>query len=126
MRDIASNFGADLGLAPAVHASATTGPSVDLLGFESAAFVVTTGAIAGSGDFGVKLQESDDGEDYADVAAAQVDSSAPVTLEAESTYKLGYRGFKRHARLALTKASGTSIAASAVVIKGNARSRPVA
>lgn len=128
MRDLYSNIGEVLALAPAVHSAAAFGPAIDLLGFESAAFAVTTGAIVGDGDFGVKLQESDTGEseDFADVAAAQVDSNAPATLAENSAFKLGYRGFKRHVRLALTKASGTSIAASAVAIKGNARAVPVA
>lgn len=128
MRDISNNIGVELALAPAVHSAAAFGPAIDLLGFESAAFAVTTGAIAGDGDFGVKVQESDTGEseDFEDAPAEHVDSTAPDTLEASSTYKLGYRGWKRHVRLALTKAGGTSIAASAVAIKGNAHLRPVA
>ena len=52
------------------------------------------------------------------------DSNAPATLAAASTYKLGYRGFKRYVRLALTKAGGTSIAAGAVAVLGHAQNRP--
>jgi len=129
MRDLSNNIGAELALAPAVYNDdVTVGPVIDLLGFESAAFVVTTGAIAGDGDFGVKLQESDTttSGDFTDVAAAHVDSNAPATLDADSAYKLGYRGFKRYVRLALTKAGGTSIAAGAVAVLGDAQKRPVA
>jgi hypothetical protein len=128
MRDQMANLGNSLALASAVQSAATQGPAIDLLGFESVTFLVATGAIASSGDFGVKLQESDTSvaEDFTDVAAAQVKGNAPATLEASSAYKLGYTGFRRYVRLALTKAGGTSIAAGAVAVKGHAHARPVA
>ncbi|MFK8250656.1 hypothetical protein [Ancylobacter terrae] len=127
MRDIYSNIGTVLALAPAVQSAATEGPAIDTLGFNAVAILVNTGAIVSSGDFGVKLQESDTttSGDFTDVAAASVSSNAPATLAASSTYKLGYRGFKRYVRLALTKAGGTSIALGAVAVKGEAASRPV-
>ena len=117
MRDLYSNIAAMPALAPAVQAAAGNGLSIDTLGAGRLAFVVNTGAIAGSGDFGVKLQESDTGTSgWTDVAATQVDSTAPATLAADSAYRLGYRGWKRYVRLALTKASGTSIAAGATAV----------
>jgi hypothetical protein len=128
MRDLYSNIGAVSALVPSVKSASVDGAAVDTKGFNSAAFVVNTGAIVSAGDFGAKLQESDtttDG-DFADVAADQVDTNAPVTLEASSTYKLGYRGFKRYARVVLTKAGGTSIAAGAVAVLGNPADAPVA
>lgn len=127
MRDLYSNFGPVPALAPAVQAAATTGAAIDTKGFGSVAFVVNTGAIVSDGDFGVKLQESDTttSGDFADVAAEVVDSNAPATLAAASAYKLGYRGFKRYVRVALTKTGGTSIAAGAVAVLGQAQSRPV-
>lgn len=127
MRDIYSNIGAVLALVPAVKTAAGDGVAIDTHGFGSVAFVVNTGVIAGAGDFGVKLQESDaSGSGFADVAADQVDSNAPATLAASSAYKLGYRGFKRYARISLTTAGGTSIAAGAVAVLGDAQKRPVA
>lgn len=126
MRDLYSNIGAVLAIAPAVQSAAADGVAVDLLGFDSVAFAVNTGAVAGSGDFGVKVQESDNGADFTDAAAAVVDTNAPATLAASTSYKLGYRGFKRYVRLGLTKAGGTSIALGAVAIKGNPRLAPVA
>lgn len=127
MRDLAPNIGARLALAPAVQTAAATGPAVDTRGFGAAAFLVSTGAIAGSGDFGVKLQESDTDQagDFTDAAAAVVTSDAPATLSASAAYRLGYRGHKRFVRLALTRTGGTSIAVGAVAVLGNARSRPV-
>jgi hypothetical protein len=127
MRDLYSNLGARLGLAAAVQSASVEGPAIDLQGFESAAFVISTGAIAGSGDFSAKLQESDtSGGTYTDVAEDQVDSDAPETLAASSAYRLGYRGHKRFVRLALVKAGGTSIAAGATAVLGGAHTRPVA
>ena len=126
MRDLFNNIGARQALAPAVQAAAVDGPAIDTLGFGSIAFVVNTGAIVGSGDFGVKVQESDDaGSGFADVSAGSFQTNAPATLAAYSTYRLGYIGNKRYVRLALTKAGGTSIAAGAVAILGGARDRPV-
>lgn len=118
MRDLYHNLAAELALAPAVQADAIAGPAIHLVGSERVAVVVSTGAFAGSGNFGAKLQESDiaDSGGFADVPVDLVDSDAPATLAASSTYKLGYRGYKPYVRLALTKASGTSIAAGAVAV----------
>lgn len=117
MRDLYSNIAALPALAPAVQTAAAQGPAIDMKGAGRVTFVVNTGAVAGAGDFGVKLQESDTGTSgWADVAASQVDSSAPVTLAADSAYRLGYRGWKRFVRLSLTRAGGTSIAAGATAI----------
>lgn len=117
MRDLYSNIAAIPALAPAVQSAAANGASIDTLGAGRLAFVVNTGAVTSAGDFGVKLQESDTGTSgWTDVAADQVDSTAPATLAADSAYRLGYRGWKRYVRLALTKAGGTSIAAGAVAV----------
>ncbi|WP_253944205.1 hypothetical protein [Pseudogemmobacter hezensis] len=126
MRDLFSDIGTVLALAPAVQTAAVTGPAIDLKGVGRVAFALTTGAVAGSGDFGVTLQESDDGATgWADVAADQVQSNAPETLAASATVKLGYLGWKRFVRLSLTKEGGTSIAAGAVAILGSTADRPV-
>lgn len=127
MRDIVHNIGAVQALAPQVLAATATGDALDLKGFESAAFVVNTGAIVGAGDFTAKVQDSDTATsgDFADVVAAQLQGAFPASLAASSVYKVGYAGFKRYVRLVVTKNSGTSIAASAALIKGNAAQRPV-
>lgn len=127
MRDLYSNIGAVLALSPAVKAAAGEGPAIDTYGFNRVAIIVNTGAVAGDGDFGLKLQESNSAtpETFTDADAAMVDSNAPTTLEANAAYKLGYTGFKRYVRIALTKAGGTSIAAGAVAILSDASRRPV-
>lgn len=127
-RDLHSHIGATLALSPAVQAATIKGNAVDLLGFDSAELIINTGAIAGAGDFSAKLQESDTttDSDFADVGADHLLGSLPPSLTADGTFKLGYVGSKRYARVVLTKNSGTSIAASAVVVKGNAHIEPVA
>ncbi len=127
-KDIYSNTGLALALAPAVQAAAVNGSAVDLKDFASALVVVNTGAIVGAGDFGVKLQHSDTSTsgDFIDVPAEDVKGNAPATLAADSSYKLGYIGSKRFIRVSLTKTGGTSIAAGAVIIKGRPNIAPVA
>jgi hypothetical protein len=127
MRDLYNNVSTKSALSPAVQAASVDGLAIDTLNFNSLAFVVTTGAIASAGAFSAKLQESDaSGSGFADVAAGQFDSNAPATLLADSTVKLGYRGFKRFARVVLTKAGGTSIAAGAIAILDRSAQSPVA
>ena len=128
MRDLYSNIKAVAALAPSVKSASVDGAVVDLKGANRAAFVLNTGAIVSSGDFSTKLQESDTTTpgDFSDVAATQVDTDAPATLVAASTYRLGYRGNKRYARIVLTKAGGTSIAAGCVAILSDLHQRPEA
>lgn len=128
MRDISQKIGVVQAVAPAVLSATTTSNPIDLRGFESAAIVVNTGAIAGAGDFTAKLQESDTttGGDFTDVAPGDLIGAFPVSLGENATAKVGYVGHKRYARVVLTKNGGTSIAAGAVVVKGNAFERPVA
>jgi len=128
MRDLASNLSTTQTLAPVDYAATTKGAAVDLKGFNSAAVIINTGAITGAGAYSVALQESDtttDG-DFAAVEGKYLVGSLPATLAAASAYKQGYIGHKRYVRAVITKASGTSIVASAVVVKGDAASRPVA
>lgn len=128
MRDLVNNIGTVAALAPAVLTATATGAALDLIGFGSAAVVINTGAIASAGDFTAKLQESDTttSGDFTDVAAGHIEGSFPTSLEESAVVKVGYKGFKRYIRLVVTKNGGTSIAASAVLIKGHAAERPVA
>lgn len=126
MRDIASNLKFITALSPAVQAATVNGVAVDTLGYGSCAFVLNTGAIVGAGDFGAKVQESDvSGSGYTDVAAGDLVGSFDATAAADATDKVSYIGHKRYARLVLTKTGGTSIAAGAVAVLGNAASQPV-
>ena len=117
-------------LAPAVIAAAVAGSAVDLASFDSALFAINTGAVVGSGDFGVKLQESDTttDADFTDVAPADQLGTIPATLAANSAYRLGYIGSKRkrYVRAVVTKAGGTSIALGVVAVLGFPAIAPVA
>ncbi len=128
MRTLHSNIGAVAMIAPVVHTGNNTAGAVDLLGFESACLVVNTGAIDGAGAFSIKLQESDEtaGGTFADVATEHLQGDVPSPLEADSVYRLGYIGNKRYLRSVLTRASGTSIALGAVLVKGHPAEAPVA
>jgi len=127
MKDIHSGLGVAQGAVPAVLSATATDTGVDLQGFNSALVIVATGAIAASGDFTTKLQESDvEGSGYTDVAATDLLGSFPASLEASSVAKVGYVGAKRYIRTVTTKNSGTSIAAAIVIVKGHPSDAPVA
>lgn len=125
-RDNYNNIGVSVAIAAAVLTVTTTSAGIDLAGFESATAVINTGAIAGSGNFTPKLQESSDNATFADVAAADLIGTFPAVLAASSIYKVGYKGAKRYIRLVLTLNSGTSITAAADIIKGHPKSAPAA
>lgn len=129
MRDLANNIGLALALSPAVQAATIKGNAIDTQGFGSLAFLINTGAIASAGDFTVKVQESDtttDGDFTDAVAADLTGNTLPASLAADSSYKVGYVGNKRYARIVATKNSGTSVAIGAMAVKGNAAEKPVA
>lgn len=116
LRDLYSNLSGALALAPAVYSASADGSTVDLIGARGVVFSIATGAIVGAGAFSVKVQESADGVTWADAPAARVQSNAPAALAASSSYRVGYVGKLRYARLQLIKASGTSIAAAASAV----------
>ena len=128
MKDTYSDFGVAQTLAPVAHAATLAGSAVDLQGYNSATLVVNTGAIASAGLYDIRLQESatTTNEDFTDVAAADLLGALPAGLAAASVYKQGYVGSKRYIRALITKQSGTSIVAGAVVIRGHANDAPVA
>lgn len=128
MKDGISGLGLAQTLAPAVVTANGNGTAVDLQGFNSATLVVNTGAIAGDGLYAVKLQESDTttSGDFTDVGAGDLLGGLPDALDANSVYKQGYKGTKRYVRAVITKTSGTSIAAGAVILRGHPYDAPVA
>ena len=126
MHDIHSIAKAVPAIVPAVKTAAGEGSSIDVQGFGSLLFVINTGAIAGDGDFGVVVQDSANGSEWANVDDVDVQGAIPATLAATNAYRVGYTGSKRYVRLALTKAGGTSIALGAVAILGHPAVAPVA
>lgn len=128
MKDFISGIGLVASLVPAVVAATTKGTHADLQGFNAATLIVNTGAIAGDGLYDIKLQESDtttDG-DFTDVAPGDLLGALPSGLAASTVYKQGYKGTKRYIRAVITKQSGTSIAAGAVILRGHPYDAPAA
>jgi len=128
MKDGISGIGVVATLAPVDYAATTKGTAIDLQGFNSATLIVNSGAITSAGLYDVKLQESDtttDG-DFTDVVAGDLLGDLPDALAATSVYKQGYKGSKRYIRAVITKQSGTSIVAGAVVVRGHPSDAPVA
>lgn len=122
MSDLKNNIAAVLALSPAVHsATKADAPIIDLQGAGSATVIVNTGAIAGSGDYTISLRHGDAADLSGDAAASGDDllGAFPATLAADTSYAVGYRGGKRYVRVVITKNSGTSIAAGAVIVKGH-------
>ena len=122
MSDLKNNITAVLALSPAVHSATKADASIiDLQGAGSATVVINTGAIVGAGDYTVSLRHGDAADLTGDAAASGDDllGAFPATLAADSSYAVGYRGGKRYVRVVITKNSGTSIAAGAVIIKGH-------
>lgn len=128
MKDGVSGISLTASLVPAVVTATTKGSHADLQGFRSATLIINTGAIAGDGLYVMSMQESDtttDG-DFTDVAAGDMLGSFPDSLAASSVYRIGYTGTKRYIRAVITKTSGTSIAAGAVILCGAPAIAPVA
>lgn len=87
-------------------------------GSGSVAFVFNVGAVASSGIFAIKLQESDtttDG-DFTDVAAGGY-STALVATVAATKQETSYLGNKRYVRPVLTYTSGTSVVIGVTAIE---------
>lgn len=107
-------------IASGSKSDAADGIEVDRKGSQGILFAINVGAVTGSGDFSVKVQESDaSGSGYADASADDVISGVPATLAANSAYQVEYIGKKRFVRLAITKVGGTSIQLGAVAILGH-------
>lgn len=128
-KDIYSNFKAAQSVVPGVNSTTPiAGTAIDTAGFESAAMVVSVGAIAASGNVTLKMQHSDTttSGDFVDVPAAQLQGAIPAALVASTVYKQGYLGAKRYLRANGVLNSGTSVAYGVDFVLGNARSAPVA
>ena len=128
MKDTHNTMSPASTLAPAVYAATTKGSTVDLQGFGSAELVVNSGAIAGDGLYDVAIQHSDtttDG-DFIAVPEKYLIGDLPAALAEASTVRQGYVGGKRYVRAVITKQSGTSVAASAVIVRGHPSIAPTA
>ncbi|PDT67589.1 hypothetical protein [Bradyrhizobium sp. C9] len=125
LRDHSQNLGFAQTIAPATLSATTTGNSVDTLGYESAALVISTGAIINAAAFAAKLQDSADGTNFADVPASLLVGALPAALAANTVVKQGYLGGNRYLRAVLTLSGGTSLAVAATIVLGSPKVAPV-
>jgi hypothetical protein len=123
-RDLVSNVAVRESVRPAANTN-TTGETVDLRGFRSAAALITVGAISASGNITPRLEHSVDGStNWETVAAADLIGAFPAALVANTTYKVGYRGPRRYVRLAGTLNSGTNVTWAGVIVLGDPNQAP--
>ena len=122
MSDLKNNIGVVNALSPAVQSATKSDAAIiDLQGAGSACVVINTGAIVSAGDYTISLSHGDASDLSGATTAAGDDllGSFPASLAADSAYCVGYRGGKRYVRVVITKNGGTSIAAGAVIVKGD-------
>lgn len=118
-------------LVPDQYTAAANGTGVDLLGYESAAVEILTGAFGGTTPTATaKVQESSDDSTYTDVADSDLigatGNTSGFALAASSVKTVSYIGSKRYVRFIISAVGGTSpvIRASASVVRGHARRKP--
>lgn len=144
MRDLLNDLQFKVALAPVASAADNTAwvsAIIDRQGYDSAGFVILTGALPDADATFTVLVEDGDASNLSD-AAAVVDgdligqdptsatapeAQAGFTFAADnSVRKIGYRGTKRYLRLTITPANNASASLyAAVAVLGNAEQKPV-
>lgn len=113
------------------------GDWIDMQGFESLTFVVSTGAVTDAGTasgFAFTVEEGDDTTDAGATAVADADligveSDLTVTDDADDSVivgSIGYRGGKRYVRMTALGTTGTDADVNVVAIKGHGASQGTA
>jgi len=126
-RDLHNNIAIAESVRPQVISStAVTGEPVDTLGSDCIECVVSVGAVVGTNDDGsIEIQESDVlGSGYTAVAAADLLGTEPTDLVPNTTYNVGYIGTKRYVKAVASRGTETSVAVSAVFVKGDLAIKP--
>ncbi len=109
-----------------VTADAAKDVGVDIINYDSAAFLVQAGAIVAAGLVLPVAQECDTlAGVYTDVAAADLDG-AFVNATANGVQKVGYKGTKRFLAIRMDYVSGTSVALAGSIVAGDPHVREVA
>ncbi len=110
---------------PATAAGTTNvnGSTVDLQGFDSVSFIVCFGTLTGGAVSGLKLQESDDGSTWADLAGtalAIADTDDNKSLRADLVQPR-----KRYARVVVTRGTANAVIDIGLAILRGAMKAPV-
>lgn len=126
LKDILSNVDARESLRPAAHGGTNVdGQTVDLRGCDSNVIVASVGAAAGAdSDTVFAVLESDEAATGFTVADADDVRDLPVAIEADSFYQFSYVGAKRYIRVRVVTGGATTVAASAMVVKGDLHRAP--
>jgi hypothetical protein len=123
MRDLKSNISVVNSILPQSLTAAANGTGVDLQGADRSVVIFHAGATGGTTpSFTFAVQESDDNSTFADVAAADLQGTAPVVTTTNSGMTVvGYVGAKRYIRAIAKTVTGTSptLLASACVVKSS-------
>lgn len=128
-KDLFNNLVIAKAINPASITATTTPISVDRQGFGSVLAVVQTGAmttVSDSNFFELTLVESDDGITFTDVADTDVIGSnvnlivkCDASGDANSTFKLGYKGAKRYVSVLATETGTSVIVVGASIVLGD-------
>lgn len=119
----------ELSLEPAALITTdATGTSVDLSGYEGAAFVLSVGVIT-DGTHTIEYQESDNDSTFTAIAAADLVGDAEQVLVAandQAVFVTDYVGDSRYVQVAtvVTDSPGTGGYYTAMVMKRRARHKP--
>lgn len=130
----------EFGLALSATLSGTTkaeGDWIDMQGFESLTFTVSTGTVTDAGTasgFSFQVEEGDDTTDAGATAVADADligleSALTVTDDTDDNVfvgSIGYRGSKRYVRMTAVGTTGTNAVVTAHAIKGHGTSQGTA
>ena len=112
-------------LAPAARTATANGTGVDLQNFHSATIAFVVGTIT-DGTHTPTIQESSDNSTFTDVAAGDLIGTL-AALATNTNQRVGYKGSLRYIRAVSTVAGATTGGVySAVVLRGDARKKPVA
>tara|TARA_R110002072_G_scaffold100778_3_gene222012 strand:- start:2645 stop:3085 length:441 start_codon:yes stop_codon:yes gene_type:complete len=143
MKDIHSDMNVATLIGTAALSADNTPAAVDGQGYESAEVVINVGAggitFSGTNKVEFKLTHSDDDVTYTAVTAADVLGVTAVGTggiiksliaahAAAASYRVGYIGGKRYTKLLadFSGTHGTATPMGAVMIQGNAHTKPVA
>jgi len=141
-RDDISNMGVDFAIAPAALDADPTPPAVDLIGFDSASFLINVGVggitFSGTNKIEFVMTHSDDDATYTavtdddvvgvTVASGGIVHSLTAAHAAATSTKVGYIGGKRYVKVLpdFSGTHGTAPPMSIPVVKTRAHQRPVA
>jgi hypothetical protein len=142
MRDLVHNLAFDIAIPAATYTADSTPAAIDLAGFDSAIIALHVGAggitFSGTNKIEFVLTHSDDDTTYDAVTDADVQgvtgttggiiNSLKVAHASPDITRIGYVGNRRYLKLLadFSGTHGTGTPISAVVVKGDARSLPVA